>query len=195
MTRARDVANIDGLLTTTGDTYYASAAGTPARLGIGSTSQVLTVAAGVPTWATAGGGKVLQVITASYGTAVINSTSTYADTGLTATITPATTGSRILVMVVHADSYRTGSTSGLVLNLKRGATEVWNNGTSGDQTDYGTANTVVFSTEFSYLDSPATTSATTYKTQLKNSTAQASVRTNFNSSPGTSQIILMEIGA
>ena len=40
MTRARDVANIDGVLTTTGDTYYASAAGTPARLGIGSTGQV-----------------------------------------------------------------------------------------------------------------------------------------------------------
>ena len=52
MTRARDVANIDGLLTTTGDTYYASAAGTPARLGIGSTSQVLTVSGGVPAWAT-----------------------------------------------------------------------------------------------------------------------------------------------
>jgi len=41
MTRARDVANIDGLLTTTGDTYYASAAGTPARLGIGTTGQVI----------------------------------------------------------------------------------------------------------------------------------------------------------
>jgi hypothetical protein len=52
MTRARDVANIDGLLTTTGDTYYASAAGTPARLGVGSTGQVMTVAAGVPSWAT-----------------------------------------------------------------------------------------------------------------------------------------------
>jgi len=53
MTRARDVANIDGVLTTTGDTYYASAAATPARLGIGSTGQVLTVAGGVPTWAAA----------------------------------------------------------------------------------------------------------------------------------------------
>ena len=52
MTRARDVANIDGLLTTTGDTYYASAAGTPARLGIGTTDQVLKVTAGVPAWAT-----------------------------------------------------------------------------------------------------------------------------------------------
>ena len=38
-------------LTTTGDLYYASAANTPARLGIGSTNQVLTVAGGVPTWA------------------------------------------------------------------------------------------------------------------------------------------------
>ena len=59
MTRARDVANIDGILTTTGDTYYASAAATPARLGIGSTGQVMTVAGGVPTWATPGGGWTL----------------------------------------------------------------------------------------------------------------------------------------
>jgi hypothetical protein len=60
MTRARDVANIDGLLTTTGDTYYASAAGTPARLGIGSSAQVLTVAAGVPSWATPASGSTFS---------------------------------------------------------------------------------------------------------------------------------------
>ena len=39
-------------LTTTGDTLYASAANTAARLGIGSTGQVLTVASGLPSWAT-----------------------------------------------------------------------------------------------------------------------------------------------
>jgi len=44
------------LTTTTGDTIYASAANTPARLAIGSTGQVLTVAGGVPTWATVAGG-------------------------------------------------------------------------------------------------------------------------------------------
>jgi hypothetical protein len=37
-------------LTTTGDIYYASAANTPARLGIGSTDQVLKVSGGVPVW-------------------------------------------------------------------------------------------------------------------------------------------------
>jgi hypothetical protein len=41
------------LTTTTGDIIYASAANTPARLGIGSTSQVLTVSGGVPVWGSA----------------------------------------------------------------------------------------------------------------------------------------------
>jgi hypothetical protein len=43
------------LTTTTGDIIYASGANTPARLGIGSTSNVLTVAGGVPTWAAPAG--------------------------------------------------------------------------------------------------------------------------------------------
>ena len=46
----------NALLTTTGDTIYASGASTPARLGIGSTGQVLTVAGGVPSWATPASG-------------------------------------------------------------------------------------------------------------------------------------------
>ena len=50
-----DAKTAKATLTTTGDIYYASAANTPARLGIGSSAQVLTVASGVPTWATPGG--------------------------------------------------------------------------------------------------------------------------------------------
>lgn len=75
MTRARDVANIDGILTTTGDTFYASSGGTPARLGIGSTSQVLTVSGGVPAWATpsAGGFTLLSTTTLSGSNQVISS--------------------------------------------------------------------------------------------------------------------------
>jgi hypothetical protein len=44
MTRSRDVANIDGLLTTKGDIYAATAASTPSRLGVGTNGQVLTAA-------------------------------------------------------------------------------------------------------------------------------------------------------
>lgn len=44
----------DSLLTTTGDIIYASGANTPARLGIGSTGQVLSVSGGVPVWSSGG---------------------------------------------------------------------------------------------------------------------------------------------
>jgi hypothetical protein len=43
-------------MTTTGDTIYSSSGSTPARLGIGTSGQVLTVSGGVPTWATASAG-------------------------------------------------------------------------------------------------------------------------------------------
>ena len=46
-----DTTGMVNPMTTTGDTIYSSSGSTPARLGIGSTGDVLTVAAGVPTWA------------------------------------------------------------------------------------------------------------------------------------------------
>lgn len=52
-------------LTTTGDIYYASSANTPARLGIGSTGQVLTVASGIPSWAAAASGGMTLLSTTS----------------------------------------------------------------------------------------------------------------------------------
>jgi hypothetical protein len=54
------------LTTTTGDIIYASSANTPARLGIGSTNQVLKVTGGVPVWATASSGAMTKVTSASF---------------------------------------------------------------------------------------------------------------------------------
>ena len=51
-----DAKTAKSTLTTTGDIYYASGANTPARLGIGSTGNVLTVASGIPSWAAPAGG-------------------------------------------------------------------------------------------------------------------------------------------
>lgn len=69
------IPNIEGgiqptLLTTTGDIMYASSASNPARLGIGSSAQVLTVASGVPSWATpsSGGMTLLSTTTLSGAT-------------------------------------------------------------------------------------------------------------------------------
>lgn len=66
-----DTTGMVNPMTTTGDTIYSSSGTTPARLGIGSTGQVLTVAAGLPSWATpASGGMTLLSTTSLTGAAV-----------------------------------------------------------------------------------------------------------------------------
>ena len=85
---ATDASGMSNPMTTTGDTIYSSSGSTPARLGIGSTGQVLTVAAGIPSWATPAATPVGTVIfyaknTAPTGFLKANgaavSRSTYAD--------------------------------------------------------------------------------------------------------------------
>jgi hypothetical protein len=73
-----DTTGMTNPMTTTGDTIYSSSGSTPARLGIGSTGQVLTVAAGVPSWATASSGSLtlLSTTTASGSSTTVSSIST-----------------------------------------------------------------------------------------------------------------------
>ena len=193
MTRARDVANIDGLLTTTGDTYYASAAGTPARLGIGSSAQVLTVASGVPSWATpAGGGKILQVVFATNEADTNIESTTFTDTGLTATITPTSNTSRIAIFATNqGEYYRAGDTPLGGMRLLRGATVLMASNIDGFFESGSTfAKTSMVQ---NYVDSPATTSATTYKTQGCGTHVAVRLRFGYDGSDDT--MILMEIGA
>jgi hypothetical protein len=61
-----DIVQTSGMtnpMTTTGDTIYSSSGSTPARLGIGTTGQVLTVASGLPSWATASSGALTLIST------------------------------------------------------------------------------------------------------------------------------------
>ena len=61
-----DTTGMTNPMTTTGDTIYSSSGSTPARLGIGSTGDVLTVAGGVPSWAApAGGGGMTSLASGS----------------------------------------------------------------------------------------------------------------------------------
>lgn len=184
--------------TTLGDIEYRSAtANTNTRLGIGTTGQVLTVAGGVPSWATpAGGGKVLQVVFGSTATETASSTSTFVDTNLTATITPTSATSQILVLVSQ-NSVAKNNDSRLKMQLLRGATVILKMGDAIGWTN--TANRLnLGSVSASYLDSPATTSATTYKTQFASQDNNASVTVQqylADSASGVSTITLLEIGA
>ena len=78
-----DTTGMVNPMTTTGDTIYSSSGSTPARLGIGSTGQVLTVAGGIPSWATpaGGGGMTLLSTTTLSGssTSVTGISSSYKD--------------------------------------------------------------------------------------------------------------------
>ena len=60
-----DSAGMTNPMTTTGDTIYSSSGSTPARLGIGSTGQVLTVSSGLPAWATPSSGSLTSIATGS----------------------------------------------------------------------------------------------------------------------------------
>ena len=142
-------------------------------------------------WVTSasGGGKVLQVVAATYSTETQNTTSTYADTGLTATITPSLSTSKILVLVTQNGVAKNNDT-GVGIRLMRGATNIAQiadvlNNTASALLQNGNANV-------SYLDSPATTSATTYKTQFNSfqNISYARVQNNGN----LSSIVLLEIG-
>lgn len=138
-------------------------------------------------------GSVLQVVQGSTSTSATNSTATFSDTGLTATITPTSSTSKVLVMVTHSYSKSAGnSNNALNIKLFRGVTNL---GQLGYAIGLSSSASLAFgSTSFQYLDSPATTSATIYKTQFANDAGVASVSVQPDS-VGISTITLMEIAA
>jgi hypothetical protein len=198
-----DTTGMTNPMTTTGDTIYSSSGSTPARLGIGTTGQVLTVAAGVPSWASpAGGGKVLQVVQGEYTTSTTVATTTYTDTGLSLAITPSSATSKILVMINQSwNVSRSNVENGHSMKIFRGATEIYDM-----ETDYrvtagyvavggATAISLNGFIALTYLDSPATTSSTTYKTQGAVENTSNSGQAIYQNNGGRSIITLMEIGA
>jgi hypothetical protein len=139
-----------------------------------------------------GFGKVLQVVNATYSTQTSSSTDTYADTGLTASITPSSVSSNVLVIVNQAGCMKETNNTYLRLRLLRGATGI------ADFEQYGGFTGSVDTSSFgacsvTILDSPSTTSATTYKTQMMSNNNNAAVYVQTNSS--VSSITLVEIAA
>jgi hypothetical protein len=152
-------------------------------------------------------GSVLQVVQGTTSTEVSISGTTYTDSGLSASITPTSATSKILVLVnQQVYHYAVSSTSILSgVRLLRNSTailEPHTDGTGplepyleiiGSSQIYNS-----FRHNINFLDSPATTSSVTYKTQgrLRN-TGGGRVLTfqTANTINGTSTIILMEIAA
>jgi len=160
--------------------------GTPA-------SGVLTNCTGVAK-AALPAGCVLQVVQATTTTLTATTSATYADaTGFTATITPISASNKILVLCdisyyIQADNATVGG-----VQIVRGATAIYTD--NRYSVDSVNANIGIGAHgAFNYLDSPATTSATTYKIQIKRtSTAGTSYAFRINDSSNISSITLIEV--
>lgn len=156
----------------------------------GSSGQVIPKAA-LPT------GSVLQVVNSTLGSIVSTSSNTFSDTGLSASITPSSTTNKVLVFVSVNGCYKAGTDTCVKTQLVRGSTVI---SYIDDVAGYTGSTTITGSTvSFNYLDSPSTTSSTTYKVQFGTDSSVAG-RTvsinNYASGPGSvSAITLMEISA
>ena len=135
--------------------------------------------------------RVLQTLHFETASLVQNATSTYAASGLTISITPQSTSNKILIMTSNSVAKTgTNANSGVNLRLRRGSTVL--------QTQIavlytGLAQVNIGTSSFLYLDSPNTTSATTYDVQFANYTNASLVEHQANSS--ASSIMVMEISA
>jgi hypothetical protein len=188
----------------TSPTLVTPALGTPSALVLTNATALpaaqLTGTQTIPK-ATLPTGSVLQVVQTTTATsASTTSTSTFTDTTLTASITPISSTSKIFVLIMQtvqvanqSNPYATG-----VWQLLRGSTVIYTPSATDNGNvfayDYGGSGINVYRpTPIMWLDSPNTTSSTTYKTQIKLGTnGGASISAN-SGSPGS--ITLMEIAA
>ena len=195
---ASDVNDSNGTLnlinpSAKGDLFVGSAANTYTKLSVGANATVLTADSTTATgtkWATPSAGKILQVIFATDSTVTSNSTTTFADTSLSASITPASASNKVLVLVSTVVEKGSGNANNAVkYRLVRDSTTLQ----TMEYVAYTfTAIINVEGLSMTYLDSPSTTSATTYKTQIANQVAASGVNDNPGATTATT-MILMEV--
>jgi hypothetical protein len=137
-------------------------------------------------------GSVLQVVQSTLATFSTTTSTTYTDTGLSASITPSSSSSKILI-ISSAGVGSSASAGGSLNRIVRGSTAIFTQGVS-----YSGTGSVYTGSSLVYLDSPATTSSTTYKIQFvtQNASSTAFFNGDFGSFTGeTASITLMEIAA
>jgi len=132
-------------------------------------------------------GNTLQVVNATYSSVTNMSSGTYADTGLTASITPSSASNKILVFVNQSGVNCSANNNGINLKLVRNSTDLITFAVAYCYSVSG----AIMSASTVYLDSPNTTSSVTYKTQQARYSGAGIAQTQANGD--TSTITLIEI--
>ena len=135
---------------------------------------------------------IVQIVYGQTDVSVSSSSSTFADTGLTATITPTSASNKVLVFVQQNGGQKSAgqSDNSVYVSLFRGASNIAKIAESAGFTN-SLLRLYLTTIGIAYLDSPATTSATTYKTQFRNETNNASI--TLQGSSDISTIVLCEV--
>lgn len=170
-----------------GDTSGAITIAAPAVAG----TNTLTLPAATGTVLTTGSpqsGGIIQVVQGTYGSGANATTSTYIDSGLSVSITPKFSTSKILIQIYCGQCYKSAADTQLNLRIMRDSTSIY----TAASLNQGTATALVTNPTLIYLDSPATSSAITYKLQFANRDNAGTISVNQN---GTSVIILQEVAA
>ena len=147
------------------------------------------------------GGKVLQVQSTSLnGGSTINISSTsFTDIGLSDTITPSATSSKIIIIVsLSGRLYReTNADRIYYFSIVRDSTTVYQKNTDAVQMALGAGGVATnpIMGHLSFVDSPSSTSSLNYKIQCKMNDTGSNTKIAVNGDPGESHITLMEIGA
>ena len=166
-----------------------------AQLSATGTASSSTFLRGDNSWAAAGGGKILQVVSATSTTQTDTTSTSYADcTGITAAITPAATGSKVLVLIsvnVTATGNQAVGEFKIVRTIGGSATDLFVF-SQVNHLEHENANHFL-----QQLDSPSTTSAATYKLQFFRTDQSGTLTVNRNdgSDIARSVITLIEVGA
>ena len=152
-----------------------------------------TDSSGNLSFADAGGGKIGQVVNVTYSTQTGNTSSSHADSGLTASITPSATDSKIYVVaMLSCGVSRNNAEVYMNLDLVRDSTIIYTQGSQNFGGYVGGANAYqLYGIQtVSYVDSPSTTSATAYKITFANQ-GGGSAHVQYQNTPST--MVLMEI--
>ena len=185
-----------------GDLIVGTGSATFDNLTVGANNTVLTAdsstATGLKWAAAAGGGKVLQVVQGTLTSNFSTTSTTAVDSGLTVSITPSATSSKVMVFATgfaanESATARTGNDARYL--LIRGATQLREMGVGyANFATTGSAPEFFAPLAITYLDSPATTSSTTYKIQVKVINSATTGRIPA-SATNIASIVAMEIGA
>ena len=134
-------------------------------------------------------GHVIQTITSESTNAFSTSSTSYvAATGLSASITPSSTSSKVLVMV-NSTMYCSSNATEASITIYRGASDIGD--ADGLSRAYTGSSDLIVPMSMHILDSPSSTSSVTYSVYLKRTQGSGTCQTNLRG--GKQSVTLLEI--